>query len=106
MTLAHPIVTTHQAILDEATDALSNRRFYTRYPEVPSTRVYGETAAADGLAAYLAHLDSTYAGLLSQPTDGTFVGSEVSPYGPALGVRYPHLDLDAAIEAAQAAMIG
>ena len=106
MTLAHPIVTTHQGILDEATDALIHRRFYPPYPEVPSTRHYGETAAADGLAAYLAHLDSTYAGLLSQPTDGTFVGSEVSPYGPTLGVRYPRLDLDAAIPAALTAMTG
>ena len=38
MTLAHPIVATHQGILDEATDALIHRRFYTPYPEVPSTR--------------------------------------------------------------------
>ncbi len=106
MTLAHPIVATHQGILDDATEALNARRFYTRYPEVPSTRVYGENAAADGLAAYLAHLDSTYAGLLSQPTDGTFVGCEVSPYGPTLGVRYPRLDLDAALPAALAAMVG
>ena len=38
---------------------------------------------------------------LGQPTDGTFVGSEVSPYGPALGATYPALDLDAGLEAAR-----
>ena len=32
------------------------------------------------------------------------MGSEVSPYGPVLGVRYPRLDLDAALAAAQAAI--
>jgi phenylacetic acid degradation protein paaN len=105
-TPAHPLVEKYQTVLDEACEALATRSYYSRYPESPSPKVYGETAAADGLAAYLAHLDSTYAGLLSQPTDGTFVGSEVSPYGPALGVRYPHLDLDAAIAAAQAAIPG
>ena len=33
-------------------------------------------------------------------TDGTWVGEEVSPYGPALGITYPHLDVDAALAAA------
>ena len=36
------------------------------------------------------------AALADQPTDGTIVGSEVSPYGPTLGVAYPRLDVDAA----------
>ncbi len=104
MALAHPIVQTHREILDEARAALAQRIYYTRYPEVPSTRHYGETAMADGLAAYLAHLDGRFQGLGDQPTDGTWVGSEVSPYGPALGVRYPRLDIDAGLAAATAAL--
>ena len=32
------------------------------------------------------------------------VGDEVSPYGPSLRVRYPRLDVDAAMAAARAAM--
>ena len=103
-TQPHPLVDKHQAILDEAIDALATRRYYSRYPESPSPKVYGEAAAGDGLAAYQEHLGKPYADLCGQPTDGTEVGSEVSPYGPVLGVRYPRLDIDAALTAAKAAM--
>lgn len=94
----------HAGVLDEIRQALASRSWYSRYPESPSPRVYGETAAADGLTAHEAHLDGAYAALSSQPTDGTFVGSEVSPYGPTLGVTYPALDVDAGLAAARAAM--
>ncbi|WP_330475898.1 phenylacetic acid degradation protein PaaN [Terrabacter sp. C0L_2] len=103
-TPTHPLLDAHAGVLDEIRQALASRSWYSRYPESPSPRVYGETAAADGLAAHEAHLDTAYAGLSSQPTDGTFVGSEVSPYGPTLGVTYPALDLDAGLAAARAAM--
>ena len=98
-TPAHPLVEKYQTVLDEACEALATRSYYSRYPESPSPKVYGENAAADGLAAYQQHLDAPYAALASQPSDGTEVGSEVSPYGPVLGVRYPRLDLDAALAA-------
>ncbi len=101
---AHPLVQAHQGILDEASVAIRQRGFYTRYPEIPSPRVYGETAVADGLAAYEAYLGRRFPDLDDQPSDGTEVGDEVSPYGPRLGVHYPHLDLDAAIRAAEAAL--
>jgi len=103
-TPTHPLLDRHSGVLDEIRQALTSRSFYSRYPESPSPRVYGETAAAEGLAAYEAHLDSPYAALSGQPTDGTFVGSEVSPYGPRLGVTYPALDLDGALTAARTAM--
>ena len=94
-TPAHPLVEKYQTVLDEACEALATRSYYSRYPESPSPKVYGENAAADGLAAYQQHLDAPYAALASQPSDGTEVGSEVSPYGPVLGVRYPRLALSA-----------
>lgn len=94
----------HASALDEAAAALAARSFYTRYPESPSPRVYGEEAAGRGKAAYEAHLGKVFAALGDQPTDGTTVGEEVSPYGPALGITYPHLDVDAAVDAAQGAM--
>ena len=86
------------------TDRPGSRSYFSRYPESPSPRVYGETAAADGLSAHEGHLGGRYAALADQPTDGTWVGSEVSPYGPALGVEYPHLDVDRSLAAARAAM--
>ena len=103
-THTHPLLEKHSDALDEARTALAARSWYSRYPESPSPRVYGETAAADGFAAYEAHLQHRYAALDSQPSDGTDVGSEVSPYGPRLGVTYPHLDLEAALSAARGAV--
>jgi phenylacetic acid degradation protein paaN len=99
-----PLVETHRETLQQAREALASRGYFSRYPESPSPRVYGDTAAAAGLAAYEAHLGAEFSALGDQPTDGTFAGSEVSPYGPPLNVSYPRLDLDAAIAAARAAM--
>lgn len=103
-TPTHPLLDAHAGVLDEIRQALASRSWYSRYPESPSPRVYGESAAAEGLKAHEAHLGKPYAALSSQPTDGTFVGSEVSPYGPELGVTYPALDLDAGLAAARAAI--
>ncbi|GAB3050938.1 phenylacetic acid degradation protein PaaN [Intrasporangium mesophilum] len=103
-TPAHPLLDRHSGVLDEIRQALVSRSFYSRYPESPSPRVYGDAAAAEGLAAYEAHLDRPYAALADEPTDGTFVGSEVSPYGPRLGVTYAALDLDRGLAAARSAM--
>lgn len=103
-TPTHPLAEKHSSALDEAAAALAARSFYSRYPESPSPRVYGEGAAEHGTAAYEAHLGKPYAALADQPTDGTAVGDEVSPYGPALGTTYPHLDVEAAIAAAEAAL--
>lgn len=100
----HPLLHAHAAALDELRRALAARAYYSRYPESPSPRVYGADAAAAGLAAYEGLLGRPYAALADQPTDGSVVGSEVSPYGPRLGVSYPALDLDAALAAARAAM--
>jgi phenylacetic acid degradation protein paaN len=101
---AHALLDRHASALADASAALAARSYYSKYPESPSPKVYGETAAADGLAAYQAHLGKQYVGLADEPGDGSWVGTEVSPYGPVLGVTYPHLDLDTAITAAQAAM--
>ncbi|GAA5029707.1 phenylacetic acid degradation protein PaaN [Terrabacter aeriphilus] len=103
-TPTHPLLDAHAGVLDEIRQALASRGWFSRYPESPSPRVYGESAAAGGLAAHEAHLGRPYAALSGQPTDGTVVGSEVSPYGPTLGVTYPALDVDAGLAAARAAM--
>lgn len=89
-------------VLDDALSALAERRYFTRYPESPSPRVYGESAAADGKAAFEARLGRDLD--LSGATDGSTVGGETSPYGPRLGVSYPHLDVDAALAKAQEAV--
>ena len=99
-----PLVEAHREALQQGRAALASRGYFSRYPESPSPRVYGETAAPDGVVAFEAHLGADFSALRDQPTDGTFAGTEVSPYGPQLRVRYPRLDLDAAMAAAGTAM--
>ncbi|GAA5164563.1 phenylacetic acid degradation protein PaaN [Ornithinimicrobium tianjinense] len=100
----HPLLETHRETLEAATTALRERSYYSRYPESPSPRVYGEGSSERGQAAHEATLNSDFAALADQPSTGRTVGSEVSPYGPRLGVRYPELDVAAAVAAAQAAL--
>jgi phenylacetic acid degradation protein paaN len=101
---AHSFVDKHAPVLQEAAEALAARSYFSRYPESPSPRVYGEGSADAGQAAFEALRDNAFGGLGDVRTDGQWVGEEVSPYGPALGITYPHLDLDAAVLAAQDAM--
>jgi len=98
------LIEAHRETLQRAREALASRGYFSRYPESPSPRVYGESAAPDGLAAFEAHLGTDFLALGDQPTDGTFTGSEVSPYGPQLRIRYPRLEVESAIAAARAAM--
>ena len=98
------LVEAHREALQRGREALASRSYFSRYPESPSPRVYGENAPADGVVAFEAHVGSDFSALGDQPTDGTFAGSEVSPYGPRLQVNYPRLEIDAAIAAARAAM--
>ena len=44
----------HRALLDGALAAIEARGFWTPFPEVPSGKLYGETAREDGLAAWTA----------------------------------------------------
>ncbi|MFD3518196.1 phenylacetic acid degradation protein PaaN [Streptomyces sp. NPDC058657] len=97
----------HRPTLDKALDAIRTREYWSPHPEHP--KAYGESAAADGLAAFEALKDNRF-DLGDQPgTDGWVGGSaaeegEVSPYGPALGVSYPHADIDVLLPAMRAGM--
>ncbi len=95
-------VDAHRETLDRALAAIADRGYWSNYPESPSPRVYGEAAAADGLAAYEAHLGRPFE--LNQPGTVGWVGAERSPYGPDLGVTYPQADLDVLLAAAREAM--
>ncbi len=101
---AAELLDTHRELLEAATHALATREYFSRYPESPSPRVYGETAAQEGQTAFEQAQNSAFRALADQPGTGTEVGAEVSPYGPTLGARYPELDVDAGIEAARAAI--
>ncbi|CAM5623953.1 dehydrogenase [Streptomyces spiroverticillatus] len=98
---------THRPTLDQALDAIRTRAYWSPHPEHP--KAYGESAAADGLAAFEA-LKNTRFDLGDQPGTDDWVGGtaseggEVSPYGPELGISYPHADIDVLLPAMRAGM--
>src|SRR5215213_582344 len=97
-------VDAHRDTLRQALAAITERGYWSAFPESPSPRVYGEGAAEAGRSAYEAHLGRRFE--LGQPGTVGWVGAERSPYGPELGVTYPKADLDVLLEAARAAMPG
>ncbi|WP_460468485.1 phenylacetic acid degradation protein PaaN [Calidifontibacter terrae] len=102
MTDHESLLAAQNPILDEALTALAERSYFSRYPESPSPRVYGDTAAAEGKSAFEAHFNAAYE--LVGESDGSSVGAEKSPYGITTGATYAHLDLDAALAAATSSM--
>jgi phenylacetic acid degradation protein paaN len=101
---ADALVAKHKDKLEAALAAIAGRGYWSAYPESPSPRVYGEGKAEAGRAAYEAHLGRPFQ--LGQPGADGWVGGEVSPYGPELGVTYEHLSADAALGAAATALAG
>jgi phenylacetic acid degradation protein paaN len=93
----------HADTLERALTAIAERSHWSNYPESPSPRIYGERAAPDGEAAFRAYLGTDFP-LKDQPGITDWVATEDSPFGIALDVRYPHLDLDLAFAALATAM--
>ncbi|MEM5440331.1 phenylacetic acid degradation protein PaaN [Paraburkholderia diazotrophica] len=96
--MTHPLFTKHEDTLQKALTAIETRGYWSPFPEVPSPKVYGETANADGEAAFNAHLNKTFE--LDQPSTSETAGAEQSPFGFPLGIRYPKSEPDALIAAA------
>ena len=99
--MTHPLFTKHEATLNQALAAIATRGYWSPFPEMPSPKVYGETASSDGEAAFKAHLNRTFD--LDQPTTSETIGNERSPFGLALGIRYPKANVDALLAASGAA---
>ncbi|MEV0793578.1 phenylacetic acid degradation protein PaaN [Kribbella sp. NPDC050459] len=96
------LLSSHRDRLNGALKAIHDRGYHSAFPESPSPRVYGETAAADGKAAFEAHLGTTYA--LDTPGARGTVVTEQSPYGISMDVSYPRMvedGLDELLTAAQ-----
>ncbi|MDT3670543.1 MAG: phenylacetic acid degradation protein PaaN [Aromatoleum sp.] len=102
--MTHPLFEKHQATLDAAVHAIRTRGYWTPFPEMPSPKVYGETAAEDGKRAVEAYFGNEFA--LDQPGQSGWLAPEQSPYGIELGVRYPVCDPASLIAAAAAAQSG
>ncbi len=92
----------HKDTLMKAVEMIGSRGYWSPYPEMPSPRAYGETAAAEGEAAFKARLDKPFE--LDQPGTVGQTGKETSPYGFDLGVTYPKADLDILLPAMERAL--
>ncbi|MBS0372412.1 MAG: phenylacetic acid degradation protein PaaN [Proteobacteria bacterium] len=100
--MTHPLFEKHRSTLDGALAAIATRGYWSAYPEMPSPKLYGETAPEDGRRAFEAHKGQHFE--LGQPGQTGWHGGEISPYGVELGTSYPVCTPDALIEAAQTAM--
>ncbi len=90
----------HQATLDAAMKANAERTFHAHWPEAPSGKIYGETANDDALARFQSQLNSRFDRLGQAES---WLGEETSPYGFALGITYPAIDVDTLVARASAA---
>ncbi|MFF6955211.1 phenylacetic acid degradation protein PaaN [Streptomyces sp. NPDC008317] len=92
------LIERHRDTLDKALDAVRTRAYWSPYPEHP--KAYAD--ADEGKAAFDALLGHRFE--LDQPGTDGWTGTERSPYGPDLGVEYPHPDPDVLLPAMRAAM--
>ncbi len=86
----------HAPTLDKATAANVSREYFAHWNESPSKKVYGETAAEEGEAAFKAALHQKFT-RLQQSGETAWHGEEESPFGFALGVQYPMFSVESLI---------
>jgi phenylacetic acid degradation protein paaN len=91
------LVEKHRPTLEKAVQANSSRAYYAHWNESPSKKVYGETAAEEGEAAFTASLGGKFERLLQSGEIG-WHGEEESPFGlqtgSALKIEYPTFTVD------------
>lgn len=85
----------HESLLQQAVKALSERKYFTPYPENP--KAYAEDADAKARAWISETMNNNYSGLLQNANE--FIGEEVSPFlQVGIGVQYPKLSVSALLE--------
>src|SRR3954451_9800908 len=105
MTDAGELFRAHQDTLEKAVEATRTREYYSAFNESPSPRVYGESAATDGKAAFEAWRGTTFP--LDVPGAEGTVATEKSPFGFSLEVSYPRVSpagVDALLAASAAGL--
>ncbi|RTZ41014.1 phenylacetic acid degradation protein PaaN [Candidimonas sp. SYP-B2681] len=92
----------HQELLEQAVAATASRGYWSPFSESPSPRVYGETANDDAKAVFEAYQGKDFP-LQQEGATGT-VGNEQSPFGFALGIRYPQVPVETLIAQSEHAL--
>lgn len=100
--MLNELVEKHATTLAKAQEANSSRQFHAHWPEIPSGKIYGETAQADGERAFTSSLQSRFDRLISQNAS-EWLGSEDSPYGFSLGITYPAFEPEVLFQNARTA---
>jgi phenylacetic acid degradation protein paaN len=88
--VSYTLFESHRPLLDRALQAIAERGYWSPFPESP--KAYDEHLPAYGKAAFEALLNKPFP--LTLPGMVGKAGAETSPYGLALGITYPKVDLD------------
>ncbi|AZM54385.1 phenylacetic acid degradation protein PaaN [Streptomyces sp. WAC 01529] len=100
---AHQLIAKHRPTLDQALETIRTRAYWSPHPEHPKAYgADGSLSLPEGKAAFDALQGTRFD--LDQPGTDDWVGGEVSPYGPELGITYPHPDIDTLLPAMRAGM--
>ncbi|MBB4570960.1 phenylacetic acid degradation protein PaaN [Rhizobium leucaenae] len=91
----------HRVLLERAVQATQERTYWSAFSEVPSGKIYGESAKADAAAAFDSRLGKPF-NLPDHPAEAP-IGNEVSPYGFRLGITYPSASINTLVNASKAA---
>ncbi|MDO8694459.1 MAG: phenylacetic acid degradation protein PaaN [Sheuella sp.] len=87
--------THHETILNQALAAANARGYWSPFSEMPSPRVYGETANDDAKLSFDAQRGKAFAGL--NAGTNSLALNEISPFDGALGISYPKTNVDSLI---------
>ncbi len=93
----------HEATLKKALETIKTRQYWSPYAEMPSGKIYGETAKADGLAAFESYIGKKF--IIDGHCQDNHVGLEKSPYGLDLDIKYPTANIETIIGASKDALI-
>lgn len=92
----------NREVLEQALQAAAERGYWSPFPESPSPRVYGETAADDGRKAFESVLNQDFP--LDLPGADGKIGRERSPFGIDMDIRYPRVPVQTLLAQAGSAL--
>lgn len=85
----HSLFDKHKNVVEQAIDSVHKREYFAQYPEMPSPKVYGETAEGEQKAIFEGQINNFFSRIM-QSSDSKLVCEESSPYtGKSLSISYP-----------------
>lgn len=96
------LIEKHSNLLDSAIKALSERNYFSPYPESP--KAYAENGDSQAKAWFSAQLNTDF--IFSDVKADKFIGEEISPYlQVGLGIKYPQLSISNIIDSSKKAQL-